>query len=182
MEAAGSKAPPTEVRRLVEAVLRSLADAAKAGPKSPERAVVVQARVVADLLDRTPAQYSVSIGDKALEPYLDGLGFAVAARKEAERVLPQLRRLDKKKAEALETAVNWPDGRTRAFAGPILRRSRRDGCWLPRRQQSSLYPTGSEVAAAARRRVPPVQGRAAVGRSRGGCIPLRCAVLEARID
>jgi hypothetical protein len=105
VEAASSKAPAAEVRRRVDAVLRSLADAEKAGPKPTERALVTQARLVAELIDRTAAQYSVSINAKALEPYLDGLGFAIAARKEADKLLPGLRKADRKKAAAFETAL-----------------------------------------------------------------------------
>jgi hypothetical protein len=105
VEAATSKAPPAQVRRRVQDVLKALAAAEKAAPKSSMPALEVGSRVVRNALDRAASQYAASIDDKALEPYLDGLGFAIAARREADKVLPRLRRTDKQKANAISAAL-----------------------------------------------------------------------------
>jgi hypothetical protein len=105
VETASAKAPPAQVRRRVQEVLKSLAAAETAAPKSSMSGFAVKTKVVANLLDRAASQYSVSMNDKALEPYLDGLGFAVAARKEADKILPRLRRADKKQAETIGAAL-----------------------------------------------------------------------------
>jgi hypothetical protein len=105
VEAASAKKPIPQVRRRVQDVLAALAAAEKAGPLPSGPALAVKAEIVADLLDRAAAQYGVSREDKALEPYLDGLGFAVAARKEAAKVLPWLRGVDIRKAATLSAAL-----------------------------------------------------------------------------
>lgn len=47
------------------------------------------------------AQYAVIQKDQSLEPYLDGLGFAIAARSQAKDILPWLRKLDAQKEKAV---------------------------------------------------------------------------------
>jgi hypothetical protein len=106
VDAGASKKPTVAVRKLVQDVLKALAAAEKAAPKSEQSALAVKIKVVADMLNRAASQYNASLGDKTLEPYLDGLGFATAARKEADKVLPQLRKSDKKKAAAFKTALD----------------------------------------------------------------------------
>ena len=51
------------------------------------------------------AQYAIAREDKGLEAYLDGLGFAIAARREANSAFPSLRKSDKEAAAALEKAL-----------------------------------------------------------------------------
>jgi cytochrome c551/c552 len=102
--AAADNKPLTEVRRRVDDVRNALQDAARRGPQAdePKR---LQAYLVGELIERAAAQYTVTLKDKALEPYLDGLGFAIAARREAAAVLPSLRKSDKQAASALENAL-----------------------------------------------------------------------------
>jgi hypothetical protein len=58
------------------------------------------------LIDRAAAQYPMAEKDKTnLEPYLDGLGFAMAAKEQAGPVLPWLNRQDAKKARAVQDAI-----------------------------------------------------------------------------
>jgi hypothetical protein len=106
VEAGTEKKPAKLVRARVKDVLDALAKAEKAAPKSSATPQAVKAKVMANMLRRASAQYEVALKDKAnLESYLDGLGFAVAAQKEAEKVLPWLRKTDKKKAQTVEAAI-----------------------------------------------------------------------------
>ena len=102
--AAAEKKPVSEVRRRFKDVLLALNDAAKKGPQpaSPAR---LQAYLAGELIERAAAQYSVARKDKGLEAYLDGLGFAIAAGREAKPVLVSLRKSDKRAAAALENAL-----------------------------------------------------------------------------
>ena len=105
VEGASEKLPPPQIRQRVRAVLDALAAAEKASPVSAGPVQVTRVQVVANLLNRAATQYSVSLNDKNLEPYLDGLGFAVAARTEAAKILPWLRGRDKQKAAAISAAL-----------------------------------------------------------------------------
>lgn len=105
--AASRKVPPAELRKIVEQVYAALAAAEKAGPKSALTPLTVKARVVADMLDRAAAQYVLVLKkDSTLETYLDGLGFAVAARTEAAAILPQLEKIDPAAAKAIGAALD----------------------------------------------------------------------------
>ena len=106
VDAAAANKPVPQVRKLVDAVLKELRGAEGKGPKSSEPPLAVKAQVMADMLNRAASQYSASIKDTTLEPYLDGLGFTTVARKEAARVLPWLRKTDKKKAAAVKSALD----------------------------------------------------------------------------
>ena len=78
----------------------------KKAPKSDVSARAVRAQVAAELIDRAAAQYPVAQKDKAnLEPYLDGLGFAMAAKEQAGTILPWLNLQDAKKARAVQDAI-----------------------------------------------------------------------------
>jgi len=105
VQAASSHAPNDKVRRSVNAVLTALAAAKKASPKSGASTLTVGTEIVANLINRAATQYNAARDDKALEPYLDGLGFVVAARTEAAKLLPQLRRTHKQKAATIEAAL-----------------------------------------------------------------------------
>ena len=106
VEAGTEKKPAKVVRARVKDVLDALAKAEKAAPKSNATPQAVKAKVMANMLRRAAAQYQAALKDKAsLESYLDGLGFAVAAQKDAEKVLPWLRKTDKKKAQTVEAAI-----------------------------------------------------------------------------
>ncbi len=93
----------------MQAVLKELQVAESKGPTSTMPPDAVRARVVADMLGRAAAQYQASFADTTLEPYLDGLGFTTVAKKEAEKLLPALRKSnnksDKKAAAAIVSAL-----------------------------------------------------------------------------
>lgn len=104
--AANDKKPPAEIKKRVNDVLAALNAAAKKAPKSEASVQAVQAQVAAELIDRAAAQYGVSEKDKAnIEPYLDGLGFRLAAVELARPIMPWLNKKDAKKARALQDAI-----------------------------------------------------------------------------
>jgi len=105
VDAGAKNLPVAQVRQRVLAVLSAVAAAEKTAPKSGMPALAIKAKVVANLLDRAAKQYGVALKDKDLEPYLDGLGFSLAARTEAPKLLAWLRRIDKSKAEAFTAAL-----------------------------------------------------------------------------
>ena len=105
VSAANEKKPAADVKRRVNAVLAALAAAEKVAPKSSASAQAVKAHVAAELIDRAAAQFSVVQKDSNLEAYLDGLGFAMAARDQASTVLPWLHKLDAKKERAFQRAL-----------------------------------------------------------------------------
>ncbi len=105
--AANAKAPPAEVKRIVQEVFAALAAAEKAGPKSALSLLAVKAQVVADMLDRAAAQYVLTLKkDSTLETYLDGLGFSLAAASESAGILPQLEKTDPAAAKAIRAALD----------------------------------------------------------------------------
>ena len=105
VDAAAEKKPVGEVGKRVKTVLKSLKAAESKGPTSSASPLAVKARVVANMLNRAAAQYQASAGDTALEPYLDGLGFSTVARNESEKLLPALRKSNKKAAGAIVAAL-----------------------------------------------------------------------------
>lgn len=105
--AANRKAPIAEVKKIVEEVYAALSAAEKVGPVSSLSPLAVKARVVADMLDRAASQYGLAIKkDATLETYLDGLGFALAAKSEAASILPQLEKVSPGAAKTLRTALD----------------------------------------------------------------------------
>jgi hypothetical protein len=105
VSAANEKKPAADVKRRVNAVLAALAAAEKVAPKSSASAQAVKAHVAAELIDRAAAQFAVVQKDPNLEAYLDGLGFAIAARDQAKSVLPWLHKRDAKKEKAVRQAL-----------------------------------------------------------------------------
>lgn len=105
VEAAAAGKPVPDVRRRVNDVYAALKVAEKAAPKSSVPVQAVKAQVAAEMVERAAAQYAVIQKDKSLEPYLDGLGFAIAARGQAKDILPWLRKLDAQKEKALSKAL-----------------------------------------------------------------------------
>jgi len=106
VEAATAGKPVADVRRRVKDVYAALLAAEKAAPKSQGPVQAVKAQVVAEMIERAAAQFAVVQKDAAsLEPYLDGLGFAISARNEARAVLPWLRKVDAQKEKALSKAL-----------------------------------------------------------------------------
>src|SRR5690606_245400 len=105
VDAAVSKAPVAKVKSATDKVFAAIEAASEKAPKSSLAAPAVRTKVVAEMLERAASQYAVAARDPALEPYLDGLGFAVAAKREAETALPWLRKQDADKAERIEAAL-----------------------------------------------------------------------------
>lgn len=105
--AANKKAPPAEVKQHVREVYAALARAEKAAPKSPLSPLAVKAQVIADMLDRAAAQFVLTLKPEAtLETYLDGLGFALAARGESQAVMSELEKKYPAAAKALRAALD----------------------------------------------------------------------------
>lgn len=102
--AAAENKPLKDIRKHVENVRQALLDAGRHGPQ-PASLERMQAYLVGELIERAAAQYTIIQKDNTLEPYLDGLGFAIAARREAALVLKSLRQTDKPAAAALEKAL-----------------------------------------------------------------------------
>lgn len=105
VSAANEKKPAADVKRRVNAVLAALTAAEKVAPKSSASPQAVKAHVAAEMIDRAAAQFAVVQKDSNLEAYLDGLGFAMAARDQARTVLPWLHKLDGKKEKAFRQAL-----------------------------------------------------------------------------
>ena len=105
VEAANAGKPVADVRRRVKDVYGALKTAEKAAPRSSAPAQAVTAQVVAEMIERAAAQYAVIQKDQSLEPYLDGLGFAIAARSQAKDILPWLRKLDAQKEKTVNRAL-----------------------------------------------------------------------------
>lgn len=105
--AAHRKAPVVEVGKIVEEVYAALTIAEKAGPKSSLSSLSIKTRIVADMLDRAASQYGLATKkDATLETYLDGLGFALAARSEAASILPQLEKTSPAAAKSIRAALD----------------------------------------------------------------------------
>jgi hypothetical protein len=118
VDAAASNAPVAKVKSATQKVLAAIEEAGKKGPKSSLPAPAVKTKVVVEMLERAASQYAVSVSDPALEPYLDGLGFAVAARREAQTALPWLRKRDAEKAKTIEAALRLADKAYPGIARP----------------------------------------------------------------
>ena len=119
--AAADKKPQRVVRSRFNDVLIALRDARRRGPQ-PDSPARMQAYIVGELIERAAAQYSVALKDKGLEAYLDGLGFAIAASREAKPALASLRSSDKQAATTLTNALELVQ---RAYPG--LKRSANGG-------------------------------------------------------
>lgn len=126
VEAAAAGKPVPEVRRRVKEVYAALKAAEKAAPKSSAPVQAVKAQVAAEMVERAAAQFAVIQKDKTLEPYLDGLGFAIAARGQAKDILPWLRKLDARKEKALSKALTLA-----ADAYPGIKRPEKSKVQLP---------------------------------------------------
>ncbi len=109
MEAATTLAldrkPQAEVMAAVDAVLAALDGAARKAPGAGAT-LGVRARILGELVDRAALQYAIALRSPEREPYLDGVGFFLAARAGAERVLPALDAAGRRKeAEAIRGAL-----------------------------------------------------------------------------
>lgn len=105
IESATAKKPSAEVRKRVQDVLSALTAAEKAAPSGELSPAAVKAQVAADMLDRAASQFGVMLKDSNLEAYLDGLGFALAARMQADTFLPALRKQNPKAAASFDAAL-----------------------------------------------------------------------------
>lgn len=109
VDAASGNKPVAEVRRRVKDVYAALAAAEKSAPQSTASPQAVRTQVAAEMIERAAAQYAVLQKDQSLEAYLDGLGFAIAARSQAKPVLAWLRKVDGQKEKALRKALALAD-------------------------------------------------------------------------
>lgn len=115
-ELALARAPQAQVDAAVGAVLAALA-AAEAKAPAPGATPAVQARVIADFVDRGAMQNAAAARDLGeLEPYLDGYGFLLAAQARAERALPALEAAGRQ--DVAERARSALRTLARAFPGP----------------------------------------------------------------
>jgi hypothetical protein len=99
-----NKAPAAQVNRAVDDVLSSLKSAALKAPKDDRSGAAVEARVIADMIDRASLQYAVAVKEPALEPYLDGYGFFRAAERRMIDAIPIIAAQDKEAAETIRKA------------------------------------------------------------------------------
>ena len=88
-----------------KAVFAALVAADRKAPRSKDPALAVKAKIAAELIDRAAAQYAVVQKDNNLEAYLDGLGFAMAAKDQAKAALPYLKKISPQKEAALRKAL-----------------------------------------------------------------------------
>ena len=110
---AAENKPLDEVSKHVEDVRQALREAARRGPQ-PASQDNMQAYLVGELIERAAAQYTIIQKDDTLEPYLDGLGFAIAARREAAPALKSLEQTNKPAAAAIEKVLGLLE---RAYPG-----------------------------------------------------------------
>lgn len=106
-ELAATQAPQDKVKDAVNAVLASLTEAALRAPTPGARSLGVQARVLADMIDRAAREYRASAATAPEEetPYLDGYGFYQAAKARADTVLERIAAKDRAAAAATREAL-----------------------------------------------------------------------------
>jgi len=100
------KLPQQVIDERTEAILTALQAAAKKAPKSDAKPGIVQAKVVADQIERAVNQYSVADDTDALEPYLDGYGFYQTAVALYERSGSQIKSADADIAGDIDAALD----------------------------------------------------------------------------
>lgn len=101
IEVALASAEPGQVESAVGEVLRAIdALIAKDQPTDATRA-----KIAAELADRAALQYWKASHEQRLEPYLDGLGFSLAAQHRATPLLASLQTTDKEAADALRAVL-----------------------------------------------------------------------------
>ncbi len=88
----------------VDNVLSLLETAIQKGPEGSAK-LETQARALADLIDRTATQFSAANAQAEYEPYLDGLGFRLAAEAKAQSILPRLRKSYPDTAQAIDAGL-----------------------------------------------------------------------------
>lgn len=115
IEASSQGADSKAVEQHVEKVLSLLETAIEKGPKGSAR-LETQARALADLINRSATQFSAANAQAEYEPYLDGLGFRLAAEAKAQSILPQLRKSYPDTAQAVDAGLAVAK---RAFPGAI---------------------------------------------------------------
>jgi hypothetical protein len=105
VDAATEMKPLREVRRRVRDVFTALAAAEKKAPRSEVTTLAVTTHITLEMIDRAAAQYSVFLKNKGSEAYLDGLGFAIAARELAKKAVPPLTKRDPAGAKNVNAAL-----------------------------------------------------------------------------
>jgi hypothetical protein len=113
-ELALKTAPKPQIDQAVDRVLAALKAAAAKAPKDGRKPAAVEARVIADMIDRASLQYAEAAKETTLEPYLDGYGFFRAAERRAGGALKAISAGDKETAEQTRAALILL---TRAYPG-----------------------------------------------------------------
>jgi hypothetical protein len=104
-ELALAKKPKAQVDQAVDRVLASLKAASAKAPKDGRKPAAVEARVIADMLDRASLQYATAAKETTLEPYLDGYGFYRAAERRADGALKAIGAASRDSAEATRASL-----------------------------------------------------------------------------
>lgn len=105
VDLAVDKAPPRDVAIRVAKVLDLINSAETKGPDG-SGSTPVNAKVLADLLNRAAAQYRVIGTSTEYESYLDGLGFSLAAKALADKTLTALSKSAPDAAKALQEGLD----------------------------------------------------------------------------
>jgi hypothetical protein len=104
-ELALAKAPKPRIDKAVDDVLAALKAAAAKAPRDRRKPAAIEARVIADMLDRASLQYATAAKETTLEPYLDGYGFYRAAERRAGGALQSIAAASPEVAEATRTSL-----------------------------------------------------------------------------
>lgn len=108
--------PEQEVTAAADTVLNTLRRAARKAPKSEDKPLVVEVRVLAEMIDRAAQQFGPAAKSEELEHYLDGYGFYMAARDRFESLRPQLLKAD---AEVVKQVAEVLDRLAAAYPQPL---------------------------------------------------------------
>ncbi|MCB1970297.1 MAG: hypothetical protein R3D03_10810 [Geminicoccaceae bacterium] len=105
LELAGEQQPNARIDEAAAAVMQALDDAAGHAPASGHDEIGVEARVLAELIDRAARQYRVAQADGSDEAYIDGYGFLAAARLRFAGQREAIEALDQHAAAAIDNGI-----------------------------------------------------------------------------
>ncbi|MGF1456059.1 MAG: hypothetical protein ACFB6R_11885 [Alphaproteobacteria bacterium] len=100
-----SGAALADVKKAVAAVLSATDNAEQAAPAGALSRATLDAEVIADMVERAALQYQIVAGGAVGAAYLDGYGFAAAARLRADRSLAAIARDNADLAQAIRMAM-----------------------------------------------------------------------------
>ncbi len=102
-------APQDEVEAAADAVLAAVAEAGTKAPESDASAAAVEGAILADIIERAALQYQFILSGVAGAAYVDGYGYALAAKTRAETGLPVIEAASADAAEAFTQALDLLD-------------------------------------------------------------------------